>query len=441
MKTNKQMTVFDLVSIGVGSVIGAGIFSMLGTGIYFSGRSVVLALIFGMLLVFVEYIRPFILSAVFVLPGGAYDQSSLTLPPVLIGAGALITIIGNFGTSVSGLAIASYIAQLVPVLGPYQQVMAFIIMTAFYAISIGGNKFLAKFQNIMAVCMYAALALFIIFGFVNRDSAAVSSAPYMPQGVTGLLMGTAMMSFACNGATILPNYTKDAENPKKTIPMALALSTIVGAGIYALLGFAATSALPYDQIAGQNMGFIAQQIMPGGVYVFFVVGGAIFALATTILGGIGGLKWPILSSAQDGWLPHVFTKTTKNGYPWVIMLLMYLISAVPIIGGFSLDSIVSLILVPAAISSIAGNIINWNLPKQFPKAWSENSLHLSVGGYHVLLVLSTIAAVVLTVFTLATQQLPMILANLAMTAFLFIFAAVRYRSGKVHLASRDIYKE
>ena len=35
----------------------------------------------------------------------------------------------------------------------------------------------------------------------------------------------------------------------------------------------------------------------------------------------------------------------------------------------------------------------------------------------------------------------MILANLGMTAFLFIFAAVRYRSGKVHLATRDIYSE
>lgn len=441
MKESKKMTVFDLVSIGVGSVIGAGIFSMLGVGIYFSGRSVILALILGMFLVFIEYIRPFILSAVFELPGGGYDQSALTLPPVLIGSGALITVVSNMGVSVSGLAIASYIAQLVPALDPYQRVLAFLIMTGFFAISIGGNKFLAKFQNVMAICMYAALALFIVFGFINRDPSAAASAPFMPQGVTGLLMGTAMMSFACNGATILPNFTKDAANPKKTIPLALFLSTVVGAVIYALLGFAATSALPYGEIAGQNLGFIAQRIMPKGIYIFFVVGGAIFALATTILGGIGGLKWPILASANDGWLPDVFRKTTKSGYPWVIMLMMYLIAAVPIVGGFSLDSIVTLILVPAAISSIAGNFICWNLPQKFPKAWAENSLHLSVGMYHFLLILSTIAAVILTIFTLATQSLPMILANVAMTAFLFIYAALRYRSGKVHLAARDIYSE
>ncbi len=119
MNEGKKMNVFDLVSIDVGSVIGAGIFSMLGTGIYFSGRSVVIALLLGMFLVFLEYIRPFILAAVFDLPGGTYDQSALTMPPVLIGAGALTTIIGNFGISVSGIAIAGYLAQLIPALAPY----------------------------------------------------------------------------------------------------------------------------------------------------------------------------------------------------------------------------------------------------------------------------------------------------------------------------------
>ena len=441
MNEGKKMNVFDLVSIGVGSVIGAGIFSMLGTGIYFSGRSVVIALLLGMFLVFLEYIRPFVLAAVFDLPGGTYDQSALTMPPVLIGAGALTTIIGNFGISVSGIAIAGYLAQLIPALAPYQTIVAFLLMTGFFAISIGGNKLLAQFQNVMAICMYIALALFIIFGIINRDPAAAASAPFMPQGVTGLLMGTAMMSFACNGATNLPNFSKDAHDAKRTIPRALILSTVVSGILYALLGFAATSALPYGEIAGQNLGFIAQRIMPNGVYLFFVVGGAIFALATSILGGVGALKWPILAAAKDGWLPTVFQKTTKKGYPWVVMLLMYLIAVIPILGGFSLDSIVSLILVPAAISSIAGNFIVWNLPQKFPKAWADNSLHMSVGFYHFLLIVSTIAAVLLTIFTLTTQSLPMILANLGMTAFLFIFAAVRYRSGKVHLAARDIYSE
>lgn len=437
----KKLGVFDLVSIGVGSMIGAGIFSMLGIGIYYSGRGVVLALIIAAIMVFVEYIRSFILASVFELDGGSYAQSSLTLPPFMIGAGALTTVIANLSLSVMGLTMASYLAQLIPAIANYQSIVAFLIMTVFFAISLGGSKFLAKIQNVMVILMYAALAIFIIFGIMKSDAAAVSTTPYLPQGTTGLLIAVAMMSFTCNGVTNLVNMAADTENPKKKIPIAMILATAVGALIYALLGFAATSAMPYEQVAGQNLGFIAQQIMPNGFYMFFILGGAIFALATTLLGGIAAMKWPILASAKDGWLPAVFTKTTKNGYPWAIMLMMYLIAVVPIIGGFSLESIVSMILVPAAIMSIAGNIINWNLPKEFPKAWADNSLHLSITGYHILMVLSTISAIVLSFFTLTTQSTGMILANLGMTVFLFAYAIIRYRSGKVHLTARDIYIE
>ena len=437
----KKLGVFDLVSIGVGSMIGAGIFSMLGIGIYYSGRGIPLALIIASLLVFVEYIRSFILAAVFDLDGGSYAHSSLTMPPFMIGAGALTTVIANLSLSVMGLTMASYLAQLVPALANYQSIVAFIIMTAFFAISLGGSKFLAKIQNVMVVLMYVALALFIVFGIIKSDPAATAATPFLPQGGTGLLIAVAMMSFTCNGVTNLVNMSADTENPKKKIPLAMILATAVGAVIYALLGFAATSALPYEQVAGQNLGFIAQQIMPNALYLFFIFGGAIFSLATTLLGGIAAMKWPIMASAKDGWLPAVFAKQTKKGYPWAVMLMMYLIAVVPIIGGFSLESIVSMILVPAAIMTVVGNIINWNLPKKFPKAWADNSLHLSITGYHILMILSTISAIILSFFTLTTQSTGMIIANLAMTVFLFAYSIIRYRSGKVHLHARDIYTE
>lgn len=436
----KKLGIMDLVSIGVGSCIGAGIFSMLGTGIYYGGRGITLAVVLAMFIVFLEYIRSPILSATFVLPGGSYDQSALTLPPFFTGAGALITIISNLSLSVFGISIVSYLAQLVPSVGPYDKLLAFLITTVFFAVSIPGSKFLARIQNIMVLLMYVALVLFVIFGIINYNP-AVTADPLLPQGPVGLLIAVAMMSFTCNGITNVINLTADTENPKKNIPLSMILATVICAALYGLLGFASTAAIPYAEVAGQNMGFIAQRVMPSGLYIFFVVGGAIFALATSLLGGVSALKWPILASAKDGWLPNVFTKETKNGFPWVVMLTMYLIAVIPILGGFSLESIVSLIMVPAAILSIAGNLINWNLPKKFPKAWAENSWHLSATAFHILMVLSTIAALLIAVFTLSTQSLPAILGNLGMTAFLFIFGYFRYKSGKVHLAARDIYSE
>ena len=40
----KKLNLFDLVSIGVGCIIGSGIFALMGVGISYSGRGITLAL-------------------------------------------------------------------------------------------------------------------------------------------------------------------------------------------------------------------------------------------------------------------------------------------------------------------------------------------------------------------------------------------------------------
>ncbi len=437
----KKLSMFDLVSIGVGSVIGAGIFSMIGVGIQYSGRSIPLVFVLAMMFTFAQNLRPFILSSVFELDGGAYDQNALTLPPLFIGTSALATVFSNFTMSVFAISIADYLAQLFPALTDYKKLIGVVVLTVFYAAAIKGNVFLAKIQNVMIIMMYAALILFVVFGIVKADPAAVASTPFLPQGVSGMLMAVAVMSFTCNGAINIISLAKDTDGAKKKIPRALIYSAIICAILYALLGYAATSALPYDQIAGQNLGFIAQHIMPNSLYIFFIVGGAIFALATTLVGTVSAMKWPIYSAAEDGWLPSVFKKTTKTGFPWVIMIFMYLLSVIPVIGGFTLESIASLLIIPLAVMAVASNILNWSLPKKFPKAWSESSLHLSLTGYRIFLVISTIAALLIGVMTFATLSTGIMIGNIVAMAAVFAFAVLRFKSGKVHLHSRDIYHE
>lgn len=89
----------------------------------------------------------------------------------------------------------------------------------------------------------------------------------------------------------------------------------MGAGIYALIGFAATHAYSYADIFGKNLGSVAEMMMPGGLYKFFVIGGALFALGTSLVGAIISAYRPLMACARDGWLPSSLTKTTKNGTP------------------------------------------------------------------------------------------------------------------------------
>ncbi|MEG2930100.1 MAG: amino acid transporter, partial [Oscillospiraceae bacterium] len=62
-KTKSKLKLFDLISIGVGSVIGAGIFSMLMTGMSMTGRSISLALVCAMVVTIMQQIRSIFMSS------------------------------------------------------------------------------------------------------------------------------------------------------------------------------------------------------------------------------------------------------------------------------------------------------------------------------------------------------------------------------------------
>ena len=166
-QTKGKLKLFDLISIGVGSVVGAGIFSMLMSGMAMTGRSIALALVGAMLITLLQQVRSIFMSSMFALDSGMYAQQALILPPVFTGMTAVVFVFSNFSFSVFGISIAQYLSQLIPALAPFQRILGVVILTAFFLVTIKGTGFLAKIQNVLAVCMYAALALFIVFGLIN----------------------------------------------------------------------------------------------------------------------------------------------------------------------------------------------------------------------------------------------------------------------------------
>lgn len=437
-KKSKQLNLFDLTSIGTGAIIGAGIFSMLGTGIALTGRSISLALVAGMFLVFMQQIRSLFTASMFALDGGMYAQQALVLPPLLVGVSAIILAVSGMSYSVFGISLASYLAQLFPALGPYQKIVGVVIVTIFFAGASQGAKFVAKIQNVMAMVKYLALALFIILGFsaaLATNSAPPPNEPFFIDGAKGFLMATAIMSFTCNGGSVVLNFTGSTKNATKNVPLGFLMATLVATAIYFLLGFVASGVLPYSEVAGQNLGYIAGRILPAGLSIFFIVGAAMVSLTTALFGGIASTGVPILSSAKDGWFPEAFTRTTKKGYPYVIMGGIYLLSVGPIIGGFTLDAIVSFIMVPGMVLGFLCNIYGLKLPKQFPDAWAKCGMHCPYWVYVTAIVVSMLASLVTAVFSLLSLNMAGMIGNVVFTTFLFIYAWWRMKSGKVRLQS------
>ena len=128
----KKMNLFVLISVGVGSIIGAGIFAMLSTGVSLTGRSIGIAVIFSMALMCLQYVRSMFTASMFKLDGGMYAQMALILGPVLAGCGAFMNLISALSYSVFGISIANYVTQLIPGLSSYKKILALIILTVFF---------------------------------------------------------------------------------------------------------------------------------------------------------------------------------------------------------------------------------------------------------------------------------------------------------------------
>ena len=436
----KKLNLFDLISIGVGTIIGSGIFALLGVGIAFTGRSIVIALFLAMFLVVLQSISLPMLTNIFELDGGDYAINSLIAPKWITGANVGRDVLFRAGSLAVGcLAIAQYLALLIPALANHSKIVAITVLGIGCLCVLAGDKIAAQVQNVMCIFMYAALALFVVYGFINMNSAAYADEPLFIGGASGLVMATALMSYTCNGFQYIVNMGKAADKPTRNIPLAFCISAFVGAAIYAVIGFAATHAFSYSDIAGKNLGSIAEMMMPGGLYKFFVIGGALFALGTSLVGAILSAYRPLMACSRDGWLPSILSKTTENGTPIFVVMLLFFLGAVPVMLGLDLGDVATICLFPSAIVKIFINLYAMNVPTRFKKEWGNRTMRFSTVLYRALLLVSCVSSGVLCVFYFLSNDLKGIMIAVLIAVFAYGYLCTQF--GHIEVEAKNEYVE
>ena len=176
---------------------------------------------------------------------------------------------------------------------------------------------MGKFNMIMVVVLVISLIVYIAVGLpeVNLEAVRPTSDGYFKGGFMGLFMAIAVMSFACQGSTMPIDMTSDAKNPKKTLPKAIIVSSLVVLIVYTLIGIVSVGVVPVENVADKNLGVVAKEIFPYPVFVVFIIGGACFAIATSLYSTIAGIRYPLMAAVNDGWLPAFLGKKTKKITP------------------------------------------------------------------------------------------------------------------------------
>ncbi len=429
---NKKLGRFDIFSMGVGGAIGSGIFVMLGIGISFTGRSISLAVFIGCLYMLLAFFYQLIMSSMFVLKGGDYDAKAMLMSPTLVGVNAIFTYLAGMTLSAYAVSIVEYTGMIFPAILPYTSVLATLIMTLFFASTIKGSKFVSMLLNVMTIILLISLGLFIAFGIVKVEPGYLKPEDFFLNGSMGFIQALAFMGFACMGTTMGPiSVMTDTKDARKIVPSTILLICLTVGVVYGLMAIVASGVLPIEQVVGQNLSVVSKTIFPNWLFVIFILGGAVFAIATSMLGGIQMLRYPCEQVAIDGWFPPFFKKQTKGGYPWVIMLLFYLISIFPIITGISVADMISLYMIPAMLFNVYLNIKLIKIIKQYPKQWQTSVLHVPDKLFNVLCVISAICALSVSYFLfISLTPLSMILCG-ALIAVCVAFAVIQLKRGVV----------
>lgn len=426
----KQLGFIDCLGIGIGQIIGSGVMVLTGIVVGLTGHGTPLAFILAALLVICTMTSAVVLSSAIPSNGGGYSYVKRLISPqagfVYLGMFVLSQVL----IATFALGFAQYFAALVP--SANQILVAMIILTLATIVNLIGLKTAASVQNIMVACLLAALFLFAIFGLpkVTWANMALTTANLMPNGVRNFLQGIALLSFATGGAKFLAETAGEVKNAGKTVPRAMIISTIIVAIFYALIGVVASGVLPLDQVAFQPLTLVAQTIFPAWLYYFFVIGGALFALATTLNGTLSWVTRGLQLSAQDGWLPPVLAKENKGGTPVILLLIFYVVGAIPILTGMDTTTISNMGVGVNQVILIMEVIACWRLPKLMPEAYESATMKLSLPVLRVLLVLSIALNVGTFVITMDGMTPVVWGATIAFVVLLILYTVIRWKHVK-----------
>lgn len=432
-QTNNKLSRGDLFSMAIGQIIGVGIMTMTGIAIGFTGRSVPFAYILACILTIVSAIPQIFIGGTANFLGGQYSQIAILGNKKLAGWYTYVNLCMLFAISMYTLSFADYFLSLVP--GVNGRLVGCIALTIIFLMHLLGTKQAARLQNVLSIVLALAIAAYIAFGIGSISPDYFAKDQFMTGGIGGFALASVYLTFACGGATYVVNYSSQAKNPTKDIPLVIVGSTLGIGVIYAVMSAIAAGVLPVAEVANQPLSVAGAVFMPGPVFTFFVVGGAMFALLTTLNFSIGMMVSPVLRACKDGWLPEKLAATNKKwGTPHWILLAFYLVGIVPIIIGLDLTTIANSTVI---VTKVCAAIIVYSamqLPKKLPELWNKSRFHVSNGALKAICIVALIINIVSILLLLISTSTIQIVLNLAILVVGGILALLMHKRVTINMS-------
>ncbi|XP_050433654.1 cationic amino acid transporter 2-like [Adelges cooleyi] len=342
-KLKRTLNLFDLIFLATGGTLGSGVYVLAGVvAKTFAGPAVILSFILAAIvssfagLCYAEF------AGRVPKAGSAYIYTYVAVgefPAFIIGWNLIIEhIIGvasigkatsNYFDSLLGYPQKKFMLEHLPIhvsfLGEYPDVASFIFIMMLTMVVAWGVRESALANNILTslnlLVIFTVVATGCYFADLSNWNVKKSDIPpgvnggeggFFPFGWPGVIAGSAKCFYGFIGFDTIATTGDETKNPKRNIPLALIISLISITTVYVSVAIVMTLMWPYyDQDSSAPLPIIYDHLgMP--LIKYFISGGAIFALTTTLIGAIFPLPRILYAMSSDGLLFKILSKVNKT---------------------------------------------------------------------------------------------------------------------------------
>jgi len=363
-KFNRTLGSFQLLMLGVGSIIGTGIFVLSGqTAANFAGPAVILSFILAAIVAGLAAFSYAEMSSMVPISGSAYSYTYATMGEYLawiIGWDLVLEYLLAAATVAVGWS--GYIVHFIETVSQHNATKW--IVEAPISWNETGETFYktGTVINLPAVAIVLALTILLLFGigesakvnlviviikmlvillFIFASSAYVNPSNYKPfipanqgsfskYGVTGVLHGATVVFFAYIGFDSVTTAAQETKNPQRTLPIGIIGSLIISTALYIAVCAVMVGLVPYTTL---NLAYpisAAIRGTPHGVWLPIIIDlGAIAGLTSVTLVSLLGQSRVFYSMAHDGLLPQIFARVhPRTQTPWISTIIIGIICAI-----------------------------------------------------------------------------------------------------------------
>ena len=431
-KEKKKIGLIGAILMGIGCIVGSGIFGTMPTVAAEYGPAIVYALLGAAVVVILRAMSLLYTSAALPTTAAQFVWASKLFHPAVGAFISINSLLMPTMVSLFGVLFADYFLQLFPGIGLSGNAAAVILLVVFAIVAWFGNKTSVTVSNIMVVLLLIAIFLYIALGIPNIDSDNITFGEIIRPGIglSTIAAAIGVLTSSLSGASSVAQLANDIKRPERNVPIALALCPLFVAIVYILMAVVTIGVVPYAEV--KTLADVASNFMSPALLTFFIVGGPICGIITSLVPVALACVALVEYSARMKVFPEVLAKRNKHGTAyWSLVVVMGIAIAICATGA-TFGVIMTIFSFCNTFSEIPNTLTPILAHRKYPQTCDNSPAKMPSPLAFVIAIVTALICAYLSVEMLLTLDLGAIIGIIAVyvIGFIYFFFRVKYLKGK-----------